>query len=57
MAVKYPRNINVRVTAEDIKALEKISKESDLPVSIILRKVLRSWIKSMEANSNDSTRQ
>jgi hypothetical protein len=48
MAVKYPNIFNLRLTDEDVRQLEEVSKKFDMPRSTLVRRVWREWLQSTE---------
>jgi len=44
MAVEYPNVFNLRLTNEDMRHLEEISKKLDTPRSTLIRQVWREWL-------------
>jgi hypothetical protein len=45
MAAKYPNLLNLRLTDEDLKQLEEMSQQLDIPRSTLVRRVWREWLK------------
>lgn len=44
MAVKYPKLLNLRLTNEDMRQLEAVSKKLDTPRSTLIRRAWREWL-------------
>lgn len=48
MAMKYHQTIQIRLNDEDIKLLEKISQDFDIPRAALMRRAWREWAKRLE---------
>ncbi len=46
MPVKYPIPLNVRVTEEDIRQLDELCRQLDLPRAALIRRAWREWVQS-----------
>ena len=55
MAVEYPNVFNLRLTNEDMRHLEEISKKLDIPRSTLIRQVWREWLNSQAMDKLPST--
>lgn len=47
MALKYPAILNLRLTNEDMRQLDEVSKKLDMPRSTLIRRAWREWLKSI----------
>lgn len=55
MTAHYPNVFNLRLSNEDLRHLEEISKKLDTPRSTLIRQVWREWLASQAIGTMPST--
>lgn len=50
--MKYHQTIQIRLNDEDLKLLEKISQDFDIPRAALMRRAWREWAKRIETQES-----
>jgi predicted DNA-binding protein len=46
---KFPAAFSIKLTEQDKERLNRISEKTEIPSSTLVRRVIRQWLKSVEA--------